>query len=81
MAKIAGRWVRIYIDDSGDSPQDVSADVTSVTIPKEYAELDTTGFLDNSDNSIPGMPSSPVEVAGDFNPASNRLYDVLLLRL
>lgn len=78
MAKIAGRWVKIEIDDSAAAPQDVSSDLTSVTIPKEYAELDMTGFLDGSDNSVPGMPSSPVEVTGDFNPvATVGLYTVL----
>lgn len=77
MGKLSGQYIVVFIDDSGDSPQDVSVDVNSIDIPDEYGELDTTGFSDGAVNSIAGMPSFNVEVAGDLNPASNSLYDVL----
>ena len=69
MAKLAGRYLKVFIDNSAAAAQEVSADVDSVTIPDEYGELDMTGFGEGSDNSAPGMPSFPVEITGTFNPA------------
>ena len=77
MGKLSGQYIIVFIDDSGDSPQNVSVDVNSIDIPDEYGELDATGFSDGAVNSIAGMPSFNVEVAGDFNPAANSLFDVL----
>ncbi len=78
MAKLAGRFLKVLIDDSGASPQDVSADIDSVDIPDEYGELDMTGFGEGSDNSSPGMPGFPVEINGTFNPAATTgLFTVL----
>jgi hypothetical protein len=78
MGKLAGRWVQTQIDDAGGTPQDVSSDIDSVDIPDEYGELDVTGFMEGGDNSIPGMPSSPVEMTGSFNPAANKLGAVAI---
>ncbi|MCK5558722.1 MAG: hypothetical protein KAJ01_10100 [Candidatus Hydrogenedentes bacterium] len=77
MGKLSGQYLVVKIDDSGDSPQDVSTDVESIDIPDEYGELDVTGFSDGAVNSIAGMPSFNVEIAGNMNPAANSLYDVL----
>jgi hypothetical protein len=78
MAKLAGRFLKVLIDDSGGTPRDVSADIDSVEIPDEYGELDMTGFGEGSENSAPGMPSFPVEIAGMFNPAATTgLFTVL----
>lgn len=76
--KLAGKWLKIYIDDSAGSPQDVSSDVDSVDIPDEYGSLDMTGFSDGSVNSAPGMPNLPIKITGKFNPAATTgLYTVL----
>lgn len=78
MAKLAGRFLKVYIDDSSGAAQDVSNDIESVDIPDEYGELDVTGFGEGSDNSMPGMPSFPVEITGMFNPtATTGLFTVL----
>jgi len=70
MAKLAGRFLKVFIDNSAGAAQEVSGDVESVTIPDEYGELDMTGFGEGSDNSAPGMPGFPVEITGTFNPAA-----------
>src|SRR3989304_757342 len=78
MAKLAGKWLKIYIDDSAGSPQDVSSDIDSVDIPDEYGSLDMTGFSDGGVNSSPGMPHLPIKITGKFNPtATTGLYTVL----
>lgn len=77
MPKLSGQYITVAIDDSGDSPQDVSTWVESIDIPDEYAELDVTGFSDGAVNSIAGMPSFNVEIVGSFDSSANSLWDVL----
>jgi hypothetical protein len=78
MAKLAGRFIKVYIDDSGGVAREVSGDVNSVDIPWELGELDVTGFNEGSVNSIPGMPSFNLEISGTFNPtATTGLFTVL----
>jgi hypothetical protein len=78
MAKLAGKFIKVLLDDTGGTARDVSSDVESVDIPDEYEELDVTGFTDGAENSIPGMPSFNVEVQGNFNPAATTgLYTVI----
>ena len=78
MAKLAGRWITVSLEDATPTARDISSDVTSIDIPTEYDELDTTGFSDGSKNSIPGMPGFNVELNGDFNPTTDTgLYTVL----
>jgi hypothetical protein len=77
MAKLAGRYLRVYLEDEGGTLQDVSAWIQSVDIPDEYLELDTTGLSEGVENSIPGLPGMPVEITGMFSPASGSLYDVV----
>jgi len=78
MAKLSGQYLVISIDDSGDTPRDVSSDVKSIDIPDEYGELDATGFSDGAVNSIAGMPQFNVEISGMFNAlADTGLFTVL----
>src|SRR3990170_2838536 len=77
MAKLNGQYLQVQIDDSGAVLRDVSKDVNSVDIPDEYGELDATGFTDGAVRSIAGMPSFPVEIAGDFDATALSLYQVL----
>jgi len=77
MPKLSGKNVKVMIDDSGGTARDVSTNVESIDIPDEYGELDVTGFSDGVVNSIPGMPSSNVELNGNMDPDTNALYDVL----
>ncbi len=77
MAKLAGRFLRVYLEDAGGVLQDVSAGIQSVEIPDEYLEVDTTGLSEGTENSIPGLPGMPVEITGLFSPASGSLYDVV----
>ncbi|MBN1535188.1 MAG: hypothetical protein JW908_00545 [Anaerolineales bacterium] len=78
MSKLAGRWLKVYIDDAGLTAREVSSDVESVDIDDNYGELDVTGFSDGSENSIPGMPSFNVEMTCHFNPAATTgIYTVL----
>ena len=79
MAKLAGRWLVVIIDDSNPTARTVSGDVQSVDIPLEYDELDVTGFSDGTKNSIPGMPGVNLEITGKFNPTANTgLFSVLV---
>ena len=80
MAKLAGKWLKVYVDDNTGTPvaRDVSSDVDSVDIPDEYGSLDMTGFSDGSVNSAPGMPNLPIKITGKFDPAATTgLYTVL----
>jgi hypothetical protein len=77
MAKLAGRWLTVSLEDS-TTPRDISSDVQSIDLPTEFDEIDTTGFSDAAKNSIPGMPAFNVELAGTFNPVvSVGLFTVL----
>ncbi len=76
--KLAGRFLKVLIDDSTGTPQTVSGDINSIDIPDEYAEVDVTGFSEGGENSIPGMPSFPVEITGHMNAATTTgLFTVL----
>jgi hypothetical protein len=78
MAKIAGRWVSVSLDDVNPLLRDISTDVESIDIPDEYGEIDVTGFMDGVENSIPGLPRMPVELTGHFDTTTNTgLYTVL----
>ena len=44
MAKLAGRWITVSLEDSVPTPRNISSDVQSIDIPIEYDEIDTTGF-------------------------------------
>jgi hypothetical protein len=70
MSKLAGRWIKVLLDDTTPTARDISGDVESVDIDDGYGELDVTGFGDGSENSIPGMPTFNVELTCHFNPAA-----------
>ena len=76
MGKLNGRYITVDLDNSADAVKDVSTNVESIEIPDEYGELDMTGFSDGAVNSIAGMPSFPVEITGNLDPASDTLWDV-----
>jgi hypothetical protein len=78
MAKLAGRWITVTLDDATPTARAITSDVQSIDIPMEFDEIDVTGFSDGSKNSIPGMPGFNVEIVGKFNPtASTGLYTVI----
>ena len=78
MAKLAGRWLKVFLSDSVPTVRDISSDVQSIDLPIEFDEIDTTGFSDAAKNSIPGMPGFNVELAGKFNPTVDTgLFTVL----
>jgi hypothetical protein len=78
MAKLAGKWLKVYIDDVNTIPRDVSSDVESVDIDDSYGEVDVTGINHGSLNSVPGMASKPIEMVCHFNPApTTGIYTVL----
>ncbi len=78
MAKLAGRWITVTLDDESPAAKDVSSDVDSIDIPMEFDELDITGFSDAVKNSMPGLPGFNVELTGTFNPTADQLGDVLI---
>jgi hypothetical protein len=76
--KLAGRFLKVWIDDASGTPRDVSADIESVEIPEGYGELDMTGMGQGGEDAAPGMPGFPVEMVGMFNPAATTgLFTVL----
>jgi hypothetical protein len=78
MAKLAGRWLKVLLDDGTGNPQDISNDLDSINIPNEFGEIDVTGFGDGAENSMPGLSNFSVEITGTFNPAAgNGLFTVL----
>jgi len=76
MAKLTGPYITVQIDKAGAGPNDVSADIESITVPDEWLEADMTGFGEGVENSAPVLPTMPIEIVGKMNPATNRLYDV-----
>lgn len=76
--KLAGRFLKVFIDDANGAPQDVSGDLDYVELPNEFGEVDVTGLGQGGGDVIPGMPAFPVELKGTFNPtATTGLFTVL----
>jgi len=67
--KTNARWIRVSVDDSGDTARDISASVSNVSeVGLSYEETDVTGYSDGVINFTLGHPSSEIEITG---PMSN----------
>jgi hypothetical protein len=76
--KTNAKWIRVILEDSGGSDQDISAAVTNVNIPIIYSEQDVTGFSDGVTNVSIGHPGMNVTMDGVFsNTASTGAHIVL----
>jgi len=76
--KTNAKHIRVFVDDSGDSSQDISASVSNISgVGVTFAEQDVTGYSDGVINFTLGHPSSEIEITGPFsNTASTGSYTV-----
>jgi len=66
--KTNARWIRVSVDDSGGTPRDISASVTSVgTVGLTHDETDVTAYSDGVHNFTLGQPSAPIDITGVLN--------------
>jgi len=66
--KSNARWIRVYVDNSADAAQDISADVSNVSgAGLDYETSDVTGYSDGVKNFTIGHPSSEIEITGPFD--------------
>lgn len=66
--KTNARWIRVSVDDSGGSPQDISGSVSEINeVGLEYSESDVTAYSDGVINFTLGHPSAELEFSGPFN--------------
>ena len=76
--KTNAKWIRIFVEDSSGSDQDISAAVTNVNIPINYDSQDVTGFSDGVTHVTIGQPAMNVTMDGVFsNTASTGAHVVL----
>lgn len=66
--KTNAKHIRVYVDDSTPSAQDISASVSSISgVGLTYEEQDVTAYSDGVVNFVLGHPLSEVEITGPFN--------------
>ena len=65
--KTNAKWIRVWVEASDAGLEDISADVTSVTIPIVNDTTDVTGFSDGVRNVQIGHPSMDITMDGVFN--------------
>ena len=62
--------------------QNMSTDVTDITLPINYDQADVTGYADGVHNIVMGHPSQPVTLTGVFsNTASTGFHTVMAARV
>lgn len=66
--KSHSKFIRVWVDDDGvPTLRDISASVTSVTIPINFDSQDVTGYSDGVRNVTIGQPSMVVTMDGVFS--------------
>ena len=65
--KTNAKWIRVFVEDSAGSDNDISASVTNVNIPINYDSQDVTGFSDGVTNVTIGHPAMNVTMDGVFS--------------
>ncbi|MBN1535192.1 MAG: hypothetical protein JW908_00565 [Anaerolineales bacterium] len=72
MAKQAGRWNAIYY-----AGYDLSGLSNQFDFSVEFAEADTTGFLEGAENSIPDEPKGSAALTVFLDPDTDKSHDAL----
>ncbi len=72
-----GRESEFWIEDSGNTIRDLSADVNNVDAPTNTDTAEVTGFGGTRKSFIAGQIDTPVTVAASFETAANRSHTVL----
>ena len=65
--KSNAKWIRVWVEASDAGLEDISSDVTNVTIPIVFDNADVTGFSDGVRNVQIGHPSMDLTMDGVFN--------------
>lgn len=73
MAQI-GKFTRVWIDDSGGTPVNISTHVTEFSgIPKTYDELESSGFTEDKNYTL-GQGDSDISMKVKFNSTTFALF-------
>ncbi len=80
MAKIAGTGTYVAVDDSAGAWQDISNDISSISINLPTNMLDVTGLDKSANERIGGLQDGSIGLEGYFNAASNKSHDVFKTR-
>lgn len=67
----------VTVDDSSGSGQNISNDITSVTISTPSEMIDVTGVDKSAMEKLVGRADAQVTLNGVFNSSSNKSHDVL----
>lgn len=70
MAKMSAKSAAIFIDSSGGSLQNLSADCNSFEIEQDAGAVEVTGFGEGSKNYIPGLPVIGITFNFMYNSAT-----------
>lgn len=76
MAKENGLGMTVTIDDSGDTGQDLSNDITNISFGTTRNLQDVTGLDVSSMERIALLADGTAEVSGVFNDATDMSHDV-----
>jgi hypothetical protein len=77
MAFKVGKDAKFVIDDSSGDPQNISVNVTSVSLPSSVETGETTTFTDSSKTFIPGLIDHTLSIEGYFDSTAD-LSDAVL---
>ncbi len=76
--KTNAKWIRVFVDDTNPTLQDISAAVTNVDMPIGVNSSDVTGYSDGVINFTVGHTDQPITMSGVFsNLASTGAHTVL----
>ena len=70
MAKLIGKFVTVQVDNSAGTLTAITSDVSEVTLPSEFDEVEVTGYSDAAKNYLSGLQEFSIDVNGFFNPAA-----------
>lgn len=76
MAKVSGIPSSCTVDDAAGSPQDISADVTNVTIATPRNQQDVTGLDKSAIERLGLLSDATFTISGVADFASNMAHDV-----
>jgi len=66
--KTNARYIKVSIDDIGDSARDISASVSDVSgVGLDFATQDVTAYSDGVINFTLGHPSAEIDISGPLN--------------
>jgi hypothetical protein len=77
--KTNARYIKVLLDDVGDSNRDISASVSDVSgVGLDYSPTDVTAYSDGVINFTLGHPAAEIDISGPFNNTASTGGHVVL---